>query len=82
MLTKPGRVSRDAVTLSHTLCQKVNLQRDLTLKIFETLEFFLKFRRGSYEPKEQESTKPRDFLTLGELKDSPFVTRVILHNVT
>ena len=50
--------------------------------MFYRTEFFLKFRRGSYEPKEQESTKPRDFLTLGELKDSPFVTRVILHNVT
>ena len=50
--------------------------------MFYSTQFFFKFRRGSYEPKEQESTKPRDFLTLGELKDSPFVTRVILHNVT
>ena len=68
------------MTLRHTLCQKVNLQRDLTLHFFETLEFFLKFRRCSYHPKQQLSTKPRDFLPLKECKNHAFLKRVILHS--
>ena len=79
--TKLWRLSRDAVTLRHTLCQKVNLRRDLTWHFFETLEFFLKFRRGSYHPKEQLSTKPRDFLPLRECKNRAFLKRVILHSL-
>ena len=68
------------MTLRHTLCQRENLQRDLTLHFFETLEFFQKFRRCSYHPKEQLSTKPRDFLPLRECKNHAFLKRVILHS--
>ena len=80
MSTKSGRLSRDDVTPRHTLWQNVNLQRDVTWHFFDTLEFFLKFRRGSYHPKEQLSTKPRDFLPLRECKNHAFLKRVILHS--
>ena len=80
MSTKPGRLSSDAVTLRHPLRQKVNLQRDLTWHFNNTLEFFLKFRIGSYHPKEQLKKKPRDFLPLRECKNRAFLKRVILHS--
>ena len=70
--TKSGRLSRDAVMLRHTLCQKVNLQWNLTWHFINTPEFFLIFRRGFYHSKEQLSKKSRDFLSLRQCKNRAF----------